>query len=287
MQLLYRFIFSIIIFFYACNSLSAQVPTDSLPRQDTSQQVLDSLQQQVPSPLQDTLLLKQDSIYNMGDTTAVKDTTEMATDTLKTKAKKEEEIKKSMVSDSAIANGFGIYIDYLKFASPLLSEDTKYEAGAEITLSRRFRLVGEAGYGLLQPESAIRNGTYQSEGTYWRGGLEYTLIADANNSLYIGGRYAQASFEDQGTYQIKSPLWPNAEQTIDARQNEAEWYEVVLGTEGRLFADLYLGWIFRYRRMISRDSYELLDVFSVPGFGIASGKSSLAVNFILKYKFHW
>lgn len=264
----------------------AQVPNDSLPGQDTTRQILDSLQQQIPSPFQDSLLLKQDSIYNTNETTN-QDTTTSAADTVRTKRKKEEQVKKTLVSDSAIANGFGIYLDYLKFASQLLSEDIKYEGGLEITLSRRFKVVGEAGYGLLKPESAIRNGTYQSEGNYWRGGLDYTLIADANNYFYIGGRFAQSNFQDQGAYQIESPLWPNEAKTIETRKNQAQWYEFILGTEGRLFADLYLGWIFRYRLMISRDSYDLLDVYSVPGFGIATGDSSLAVNFILKYKFHW
>jgi len=296
MQLLFKYIFNCLLFIIIASAANAQVPVDSLPRQDTLQ-VQDTLMQQVPSPLQDSLMLKQDSIYNsrVADTTSqvLSDTLQQDTvvnqaDTTQHKKKKKPEEKKSLVSDSTISNGFGVFVDYLKFASPLLSEDTKYEGGVEITLSKRFRMVGEAGYGLLQPESAIRNGSYRSEGIYGRAGIDFTILADARTSLYLGGRYAISQFEDAGTYRIESLLWPNEENVITTRQNlEANWFEVVLGTEGQLVADLYLGWIFRYRRMLTRDSFELFDVYSVPGFGIAKGKSSLAINLYLKYKFHW
>jgi hypothetical protein len=298
MRLLFKYIFNFLLFLIFVATAKAQVPVDSLPGQDTLQMQQDSLMQQVPSPHQeDSLMLKQDSIYNsnVGDTTkqVLSDTLQQDTltnhaDTTQDKKKQKPEEKRSLVSDSTISNGFGVFIDYLKFASLLLSDDTKYEGGAEITLSRRFRVVGEAGYGLLQPESAIRNGSYRSEGMYGRTGIDFTILADARTSLYIGGRYAISQFEDEGIYRIESLLWANEENKIPTRENlEASWFEIVLGTEGKLFADLYLGWIFRYRSMLSRDTFELFDVYSVPGFGIVKGNSSLAINFYLKYKFHW
>ncbi|MFW5760646.1 MAG: hypothetical protein ACOCXH_06685, partial [Cyclobacteriaceae bacterium] len=128
MQSIYRFIFNFIILLCTALAAEAQVPADTIPQQDSAQQVTDSLQQHMLSPLKDSLLLKQDSIYNAADTVN-QDTVTAATDTVKTKKRKQEEQKKSMVSDSAVANGFGIYIDFSKFASPLLSTDVKYEAG--------------------------------------------------------------------------------------------------------------------------------------------------------------
>lgn len=282
MKLPFKYIFSVLILVVLCSSdiLAQESPTDSLKQSAI-----------------DTLDIKSDQIEeemeadSLSEPMQVKDTTrqEVSQDTVKTAQENPESKTAEAETDSIqdMYRGVGIYIDYLKFASPLISESTKYEAGIEVSLFYGLSLAIEAGYADMQPENALRNGTYQAVGYYGKGGLNYTIIQDKSTRTYVGFRYAITRFDDNGAYNINSELWPDFSNSYSRSDLEARWYEFVIGTEGRLLGNLYMGWFFRYRLLDSFPVFEVEKTFVVPGYGQTITQNKPAVNLVLKYLIAW
>ena len=250
MKSLYRFIFS--IFFLSACFLSAhaqdKIPSDTIP-------VADTLRQEKPAA--DTL--RQQNVQKKERKT---DTTE-------------------------VLGNISFYIDYLKFVSPAISNSRKYEGGITLNIYNGIHLAAEAGYGLLRPETAIRNGTFQAEGRYGRVGINFTILNNKNSNIYLGGRYCKSFFDAQGTYAFESPLWGEYERSYAYQDLEAEWFEVLIGTEGEIFAGFYLGWIARMRSLLEYPDFEIEKVFNIPGYGRSVNSQLPAINLYLKYKIDW
>lgn len=201
-----------------------------------------------------------------------------------------EETDSVQISASRIkTTGIGIYFDYLHLIGQLITDHEKYEGGINIIIFKKFSLVGEGGIANLRPETAIKNGSYLSEGIFWKVGLDYILNynPEKESRIYLGVRYAQSNYSDEGKYEVASHLWPSFHEEFKRENFETSWYEVTFGTEGRLFNGLYTGWLIRYKMAATIPDYELYPIYSIPGYGSGSSKSNIGFNFYLKYLISW
>lgn len=188
--------------------------------------------------------------------------------------------------------GFSLHVDYGKPAVSLLSEENKWELGGRFLFYERYYLTGEYGYGLLSPDNAIENGTYQSEGNYWRVGGGYMVPIGLKSRLGLGAMYARSTFTDEGRASIQSSL---GNESIDfgSRQGEARWLEIVVTSEGylrlnkeraqatinRMFS---VGFFLRARFLGAYDRHEILDTYAVPGYGRTVNDPQFAANLFLR-----
>jgi hypothetical protein len=187
--------------------------------------------------------------------------------------------------------GFALYLDYAKFAEVLITEQEKWEFGLGVILRNKVAFVGEYGYANLKPASVINNGTYVSEGNYYRAGIEYMFNVAPKRYLALGAMYASSRFNDQGTIEITSELWPSIEQKFIREALVANWIEVILNTEAPifrmeegLFSNFYWGARLRVRVMLSDLDQPDFDIFAVPGFGKTYSPVVPAFNLFLKYR---
>jgi hypothetical protein len=186
----------------------------------------------------------------------------------------------------AVKSGPQIYFDYGKLLTIATDFETKYEFGIGYQLKNHFQPTFRYGMAKLEPSSAIQNGTYLSEGQYWRAGLNYVIPFDAVNSFYIGVNYGSSKFEDSGTYEVKSELWPTFTDSFERKDLEADWFEAVLGSEKTMLnGHVKLGGLFGVRFINSRSQFEFIDVYAIPGYGRTLDKTVPFVNVYVKYQF--
>ena len=187
-----------------------------------------------------------------------------------------------------------IYVstDYGKLITTAAKFDTRYELNVGIQFAKNLRATIDAGYAKLAPPNAIENGTYTSSGNYYRVGLDYMLNIAPKTYLSFGGMYALSNFNDEGTVETISEIWPSLNQSFVRNDLNASWAEFVITSEAPVlnrntgfFNNLYWGIKFRFRFMIERPQPENFDVYAIPGYGRTFNNLVPAVNFFVTYKF--
>ena len=217
----------------------------------------------------DTLLTPRTEMVN--DST----TTDSSEDSLK--------VKKRFISPS-------FYLDIGKLLTIPTDFETKYEGGVEIKFFERIPIALEIGSAILSPEGAYTNGTYESSGTYFRIGSGYVIPYDVRHDIGLSFRYAAASFDEMGRFEIESPSGAqgNFRDAIDRENLTAQWWEFGLYSDSQLLKEsdlLRYGIALRLRILQSYDVQEEIDVYSIPGYGRSFDKTIPSFNFFLKFKF--
>ena len=180
-----------------------------------------------------------------------------------------------------------IYVDYGKLLTIQSKAETKYEGGIEFIIKERLQLIGEFGGATLNPEGAYRNGTYESDGYYFRIGLGYLAQPTPKNRIGLSIRYAMSTFDETGTYVLQSPTAVQSDfvQSIVRRDLSARWGELVLNTDRKINQLLSIGMHLRFRVLIDYDEQDIIDVYAIPGYGRSFDETIPAANFFLKATF--
>ncbi len=180
-----------------------------------------------------------------------------------------------------------LLIDYGKLVTIPSNFETKYEGGLELTFFEHFPLTIEIGQATLTPEGAYSNGTYQSEGYYYRVGAGYVNQFKPKNNIGISLRYAQSTFNEDGRIFIESPTGAQETfiQNIRREDLKASWYELVVYSDRKL-SDLFsIGLNLRLRILADFDEQNPIDVYSIPGYGRAFENTTPAANLFFKVTF--
>ena len=193
------------------------------------------------------------------------------------------------VAAMPIVSSVGFVLDYGKFAGLILETESRYEIGAQVEFRNQWFVVGEFGFGTLTPKNAYVNANYKSTGSYYRLGLGYKIDMNQKNNAFLSVRYGASSFEDSGVAKIasESGLYEEYLEPFERKDLAANWFEVILTTETRLWKGLYAGMHLRLRIMNEYDKHAPIDVYSVPGYGRTIDKSIPALNLYVKYALEW
>ena len=194
-----------------------------------------------------------------------------------------------VVNQSDIA--LNIYADVGKGVESLFNKQVKWEFGVSVLLFQKYQFVTELGYGSLNPESVINNGSYTSEGNYYRAGFEYVFTIIPRTSLSTGIMYAHSNFGDYGSVKIDSDLWDSLDEVFERNDLSADWVEWIVNTESPIvkveegfLSNFYWGVRFRLRILISDISQPNFDIYAIPGFGKTYSTVLPAANLYLKYR---
>ena len=177
-----------------------------------------------------------------------------------------------------------VYIDYLKLIGMAFPNEKKAEVGLKIVTGINLGLFLEAGYALKTPEDYIYNGSYEVNGYYGRLGLSYNygFLPDVN--FFAGFNYALSKYEDEATVIIESSLWDDYSEKYTRENLEAQWTEIIIGSESRWKSNFFLGFMFRFRIMIDHDNFSPIEVYTIPGYGRSFAKTVPSLNLFIKYR---
>ena len=184
-----------------------------------------------------------------------------------------------------------LYGDVGKGIESAFGKQIKWEFGIGLLVLENYHFVIEYGFGRLNPESVINNGSYTSEGNYYRFGFEYVFTISPKRYLSTGIMYAQSNFFDYGTVLIESDLWDDINETFERSDLSANWLELIVNTEAPLvkveegfFSNFYWGLRLRLRILTSDIAQPDFDIFAIPGYGKTYSRVVPAVNLYLKYR---
>jgi hypothetical protein len=187
--------------------------------------------------------------------------------------------------------------DYGKTAMTLAGFEDKLELGLSFLFYEQFYLTGEYGQATLNPENAIENGYYQSEGNYLRIGGGYLTNIDQKNKLGFGAVYAQSSFSDQWGYFVNSKTGVQSDFSEEYNRPglSARWVELIITSETQLrlkksdpeskLNKLFSAGMFIRLRLLSyydkQDSP--VDIYAIPGYGKVINDPVPAINLYLRF----
>lgn len=166
--------------------------------------------------------------------------------------------------------------------------DDKY-SGFEIVgdyrFYKNFYIAAEVGN-----ESLVRdeeNINVEGSGSYIRVGADYNIYDNwygMQNSIYVGLRYGFSTFDQTlNEYTIFTNtnfFGPNIiTDSIEEKDLNASWAELVLGIKVELIRNLYLGANISLRSLISEKEPDLFDNLYIPGFGKTNDFNSIGVGY--------
>ena len=177
-----------------------------------------------------------------------------------------------------------VELDYGKLIGQVVDFESKYEGALALGYKERFRAVVEFGQGTYNPQLAVRNGSYESEGNWTRYGADYFLPINQGNWLGLGFRFANSEWQDMGSFTIDSDLFTPRTETFAREGLTASWIEIILHTQTEVLQGLFIGGRVRFRSIATFNQVAPIEIYNIPGFGRAFDTSIPAVNLYAMYR---
>lgn len=188
--------------------------------------------------------------------------------------------------------GLRVGIDLFKLSRSFYED--KYQ-GLEVVgdyrISKKYYLAGELGNENKTVDDAQLN--FTTKGTYFRVGFDYNFYEnwlDMENKVYIGMRYGVSTFSQRlNSYKLYNAN-PYFEDTPTVFPNEvfngltAQWLEVVVGVNAKVFNNFYMGFSFRMNNLITNKKPDTFDNLYIPGFNRTyNGNFGAGFNYTVSY----
>lgn len=175
-------------------------------------------------------------------------------------------------------------------------QDTRYSVQADLAFGR-FMLVGE--YGIAEtsqqnnPEiSDVPAFTYESQGAFFRAGIDVNLLKDRERSTYdaaadiilFGLRFGRAQTDDQLQFETIDPVWG----TTMARQENnglaTTWIEMTSGVKVQVIKNVFLGYNLRFKFARGFSGTPSLIPYYIPGFGRSNREERFGFDYSIFYR---
>lgn len=170
------------------------------------------------------------------------------------------------------------------------SNSSGIELVADYRISKNWYVATELGN---QKEKTVEDYTTStSQGNFLKIGVNYNAYQnwlDMNNEIYVGMRYGTSTFDQTlDSYRINTGNDYFPSNTISnpntAAGLNAHWTEFVLGIKVETFKNLYLGFSFNYKVMLSLTHPENFKTLYVPGFNrVFDTETGFGFNYTISY----
>ncbi len=193
----------------------------------------------------------------------------------------------------SIQNKYGlrIGIDLYNPTATIINDDRKgLELVADYRISRKWYIAGELG--------TIKNTTdldfinFTTEGQYIKLGVDYNAYEnwlDMENIIYVGFRYGYSTFSqtlNSGTILSSNNLLDDQPVTAPKEFDglNAHWAEIVVGVKAEILNNLFLGFSFSGKKMITTKEPTNFKNLFVPGFNrVFLNDSGFGFNYTVSY----
>lgn len=187
--------------------------------------------------------------------------------------------------------GLRVGVDLSKPIISFMDEESKgLELVGDVNISRNYFAAVELGFEDKTSKEDYMN--FTTKGSYIKIGVNYNAYKNwigMTNEIYFGMRYGFSIFDQtlnsytpnvKGTYFIPTEVLPNTE----FKDLSAHWAELVLGIKAETFKNLYLGFSFSFKKMVSTKEPTNFKNLYVPGFNrVYLNDTGFGMNYTLSY----
>jgi len=161
------------------------------------------------------------------------------------------------------------------FDNPL----TGWELNADMDFGRYYLAVD---YGSWSRKDSLRNGYYDSDGRYWRLGVDINFLTSDpdKNMVFIGFRYGHSSFDEYLTYDTPVDDFGNIQTDIANSNAKAGWVEMTTGLRVKIWKPIWMGYTGRMKLFPVVKGSDEIKTYEIPGYG----KTSKAVYWGFNYQ---
>jgi len=196
-------------------------------------------------------------------------------------------------NDTILKNNYGLRvgIDVFNPVNAFLNDDRKgLELVGDYRISKKWYVAAELGYLEETTDEDFIN--FTTNGSYIKAGVDYNAYEnwlDMENAIYVGFRYGYSTFSQTlNSFTINNDAFfddlatPEIGQKLD--NLNAHWAEIVLGIKVETLNNLYLGFSFSGKKMITTKEPDGFKNLFVPGFNrVFLNNSGFGFNYTISY----
>jgi len=199
----------------------------------------------------------------------------------------------SQQKDTIYKNKYGLRVG-IDLYNPVYTFIDDSRKGLELVgdyrVSGKLFIAAELGYLENTTDEDFTN--FTTNGTYIKAGVDYNAYEnwlDMENMIYVGFRYGFSSFSQTlNTFTINNdPFYDDISEVETGEKFDglnAQWGEIVLGVKAELFNNLYLGFSFSGKKIISSKQPNNFKNLYVPGFNrVFLNNSGFGINYTISY----
>lgn len=193
--------------------------------------------------------------------------------------------------------GLRVGVDLYSLARSVYDKDFKgIEAVADYRLTKKIYAAGEIGTTDYTEDDSQLN--FNTKGSYIKVGFDFNAYQnwlDMENMIYVGVRYGFSSFsQNLNSYKIYQNT--NLDETsnyfdeVTVNSNteysglSAHWIEVVGGVKAEIFNNVFLGFSFRLKSLLTDKKPANFDNLYIPGFNRTyEGSFGAGFNYSISY----
>ncbi len=186
--------------------------------------------------------------------------------------------------------GLRIGVDLYNPIGTFIDADRKgFELVGDYRISKNYYVAAELGTIEKTREEDFIN--FTTNGQYIKAGIDYNAYEnwlDMENSIYFGFRYGFSTFKQtlNSATLNSSPFLP--QQPLDAPiiydNLNAHWVELIIGMKVETLNNLYLGFSFSGKKMVSTKEPDNFKNLFVPGFNrVFLNNSGFGFNYTISY----
>ncbi|TAJ15135.1 hypothetical protein DMA11_02905 [Marinilabiliaceae bacterium JC017] len=166
-----------------------------------------------------------------------------------------------------------------------------------LTLKNKWFGIAEAGFESVKfadkrkkdREKIIDIYDYNSYGSYLRVGLDYDFFdvdePGNNDNITLGMRYGFALQDHEcPSFKIIDDYWGHFEDKISKNTVNSHWVEFVFGLRSEVLKNFYMGWTIRLRQIIAVNKNNILEPYTIPGYGRRDNSTNLGFTYTLEYQ---
>jgi len=186
--------------------------------------------------------------------------------------------------------GLRVGIDLYNPISSFIDDSRKgLELVGDYRISKKFYVATELGYNEKTTDLDLLN--FTTKGQYIKVGLDYNTYENwlnMENIIYLGFRYGFSTFDHTLNSGIinNDPFLPEQEIIVPREFNglNAHWAELILGIKAEILHNVYLGFSFSGKKIITTKEPDGFKNLFVPGFNrVFLNDSGFGFNYTISY----
>lgn len=195
------------------------------------------------------------------------------------------------VQEQTFFQGFSLSVDVVQPVMMQFSDFGGVEAALRLNLKNTLFPVVELGYADGEKTDENTDIAYSVSAPFFKAGFDINMLRDKwqDNKFFVGLRYGFTTFKyDMSGPAVEDPIWGGTEPFgYDGIDCTVHTLEIVGGVQVKVWSNFHMGWLVRYKRILSQTDNVYSEPYYIPGYGTTTGGCAWAFTYSLTFDLNW